>query len=72
MEYIRTYLSFLYVTSQLLKKVPMEQQSRISLGGTISEFFTIRFICNGHGLHNCYKKDNGITFQNTFSCGDID
>ena len=34
-EYIRTYKSFLLVKSLLVKKVPMEKESKISLGGTI-------------------------------------
>ena len=35
MEYATTHLSYLLVTSLLIKKVPMEIESYISLGGTI-------------------------------------
>ena len=35
MEYIESIWCFLLMTSQLVKKVPMENESSISLGGTI-------------------------------------
>ena len=34
MEYVRSYQSFLLMTSQTVKKVPMQIESCISLGGT--------------------------------------